>query len=147
MDGLKLAAADAGWRVSVLMAGVFEAEAPYPVVLDTTITPPIIVCPFWGVEGCSRSEWRRRLRVGFDAAIEEVTSSIDSPKAKGEWGTASWAYAFWLGSEVVVSLEETNYEDSRVPFLAVACATRKVWSQDQHRGLTARLFSGPDDAV
>jgi hypothetical protein len=128
------------------MDGVLEAEATYPVILDTTISPPIIVCPFWGVEEYSRSEWRERLRVGFDAAIDEVTKSIAPPNLKGEWGAASWKYALWLGDEVVVALEETNYEEARVPFLVIACTPRSAWAEDQHRGLTARLFSGPDDA-
>jgi hypothetical protein len=51
-----------------------------------------------------------------------------------------------LGKEVVVSVEETNYEDARVPLLVVACVSRDYYDMEPAKGLTARCFSGPDDA-
>ncbi|HKY35210.1 MAG TPA: hypothetical protein VJN18_04670 [Polyangiaceae bacterium] len=133
------------WAISKPMQGLVEAAASYPVILDTIIAPPLVLCPFWSVEDYPRAQWRERLRASFEQALREVVADFREPDDRGEWGRGAWAFAGWLGGAVVVSVEETNYEDARVPFLVLACSSRDSEKQIPG-GLTARCFSGLDDA-
>lgn len=134
------------WSLARPVDGLVEAQADYPVVFDSIIQPPIILCPFWSAEDHPRPEWRKELRARFEQVLEEVSAEYRSADDHREWGKASWAYALWSGRGVVVSVEETNYEDARVPLLVVACSSREGYESEPPRGLTARCFSAPDDA-
>lgn len=134
------------WSLARPVDGLVEAQADYPVIFDSIIRPPIILCPFWSAEDHPRMEWRKELRTQFEQVLQEISVEYRSPDDHREWGKASWAYAIWSGKGVVVSVEETNYEDARVPLLVVACSSHQVHESEPMRGLTARCFSGPDDA-
>ncbi len=128
------------WPVSERSPGLWEADARYSLYLARTLVPPMIMSIFWSVEDLPQDIWRERLREDFKKCLFMVTSRLGVPRLSAAWGEPSWAYAIWATEHVWISLEETDYQEDRVPCLALACIPRDSATGDPKQGLTARLY-------
>ncbi len=137
-EELRRVAHDRGWRFSSLVSGIWEAGDRYPVALDSSMQPPIILCPFLGTDESPRLERRKMLRSSFDAMLARMRGQIGPEAVLLTWAKDDWAAAIWRGPHVLLSMEETNYENE-TPFLALACVDSSGVLPAE--GLTARAFA------
>ena len=141
VDELRRVSVIRNWLVSSPFPMMWEVGAPYTIMLDEELSPPTALCPLYGVEEVSREARRSVLRQLLEPAKDLLISVIGSPTFVGVWGDDKWAFALWARDSIVVSLEETNYEEARVPFVVLAASSRE--QGDLSRGLTPRCYPPP----
>lgn len=129
-----------GWLVVQRVSGLWEMGERYPIVLDTIVQPPIVLCPFLGTEEVARSERRRVLRESYESMRRVLLEVLGDSCVSLEWSASAWAATIWERECVSLSVEEASYE-GEAPFLAVVCEEKRAHSAPPSVGLSARLSS------
>src|SRR5262249_15857169 len=122
-----------GWPLSKGPEGLWEARAPYPVVLDRVELPPIILCPLIGTEDISRATAREFIHTKNVSATSLLSDAIGPPEQSFTWAPQKWGVSIWSGNGgVAVSLEETDYEVQGLPLLVIACDVKDAQAIREH---------------
>ena len=104
----------------------------------------IVLYTLQGAEEEPLERRRASLRRGWADVTSRFTEVLGAPSDSFSWGADAWMCSVWRGPHVVLSVEESFYDDSYgAPQLLLACVGTNDEALASREGLTARLVRQP----